>query len=213
MVCRVCGKPATQTCSKCRQGVAYCDKAHQVADWQAGHRQHCKLDAPDTQARLFGPRFLFKHFDMETELEVLDAEQPLPEATASAPELGAPATPTHGAPSAASAPVLALEKAPSLPTLAKEAFGPNVQVDSLLKEAERADPVWSHFEVSFSAGGVQGWGTHPMTCRRSRVLTPIKCCATALAATERSGFTRAISWWAILPLVSAAGAGACWSCS
>ncbi|KAJ2740533.1 hypothetical protein GGI20_005756 [Coemansia sp. BCRC 34301] len=38
--CAICGLSGSKTCSKCH-GRFYCSRAHQVADWDAGHRVQC----------------------------------------------------------------------------------------------------------------------------------------------------------------------------
>ncbi|KAJ2061890.1 hypothetical protein GGI17_002767 [Coemansia sp. S146] len=39
-VCTVCGLAGSKACSKCHKQF-YCSRAHQVADWDAGHRAQC----------------------------------------------------------------------------------------------------------------------------------------------------------------------------
>ncbi|KAJ2553751.1 hypothetical protein GGH95_005616, partial [Coemansia sp. RSA 1836] len=50
--CAVCGLSGSKACSKCH-GRFYCSRAHQVADWDAGHRAQCghaHPQAPKTAA-------------------------------------------------------------------------------------------------------------------------------------------------------------------
>ena len=77
IACRVCGKPAFKSCGKCRRQ-HYCCVAHQVADWRAGHKQHCGADEAEPPCAVgLDPLVLLRQMDIVTEREVYvyDREQ------------------------------------------------------------------------------------------------------------------------------------------
>jgi len=70
-LCTVCGCPAENRCSKCKESV-YCDRSHQLLHWKAGHKNKCGLiNQPASDENI---EFLFNEFELITETEVLANE-------------------------------------------------------------------------------------------------------------------------------------------
>jgi pre-rRNA-processing protein TSR4 len=122
--CAVCGSPASKMCSQCKH-LWYCSKAHQLADWQAGHKGKCSAEKLDDSVRSFGPRFRYKELVIETEEE----ESPLES------EDGG----EHSSTALITAPG---EEAKLTTTM----VGPNAQVDPLLQQLQKTDVALSRFQ-------------------------------------------------------------------
>lgn len=71
-VCRVCGKPASKVCGKCKSR-RYCSQMHQAADWSAGHKRYCGKPEAGEEKLVSGAavdaKMVFKRITIETEME------------------------------------------------------------------------------------------------------------------------------------------------
>ncbi|KAJ2726833.1 hypothetical protein GGI07_000344 [Coemansia sp. Benny D115] len=71
--CVVCGLAGNSTCSSCK-GRRYCSRAHQLADWDAGHRTQCGKAAADNAVhRRKLQRMLFPEHVIVSEAEPAEA--------------------------------------------------------------------------------------------------------------------------------------------